>query len=362
MKQKEESQGFRGRSAGRGATLRNGGKVARLLAGEQFERPPIWLMRQAGRYLPEYREIRQRVTSFLDLCFDPELASRVTLQPIARFDFDAAILFSDILVVPHALGRKVEFVDGEGPKLEPIDEAGIAALEPGELSEKFKPVLETVSLVRKRLDQGKTLIGFCGAPWTVATYMVAGRGTPDQAPARLMAARTPALFQILINRLASVSADYLIGQLRAGADVVQIFDSWAGVLGEDEFERWCVVPTAAIVREVRAAVPDARIIGFPKGAGLMLDRYIAGTGVDGVGLDWTVPLGLARQWLEGRAVIQGNLDPLMLLAGGKALDKAIDRILESLSGSRFIFNLGHGIMPETPIAHVERLVARVRER
>jgi uroporphyrinogen decarboxylase len=340
-----------------------GGKVARVLAGEELDPPPIWLMRQAGRYLPEYRVVRQKVPSFLDLCFDPELASTVTLQPIKRFDFDAAILFADILVVPHALGRKGEFVEGEGPKLEPIDDAGIAALEPGDLSEKFRPVFETVRLVRKSLSGEKTLIGFCGAPWTVATYMVAGHGTPDQAPARLMASKNPVQFQILVNRLASASADYLIGQLKAGADVVQIFDSWAGVLGEGEFERWCISPTAAIVREVRAAVPKARIIGFPKGAGLMLERYVAGTGVDGVGLDWTVPLSLARQWLEGGGVaMQGNLDPLMLLAGGKSLDKAIDHIIESMSGTRFIFNLGHGILPETPLAHVERLVARVRER
>lgn len=346
----------------RGPNLHQGGQVARVLAGEELDPPPIWLMRQAGRYLPEYRVVRQKVPSFLDLCFDPELAATVTLQPIKRFDFDAAILFADILVVPHALGRKVEFIEGEGPKLEPIDDAGIAALEPGDLSEKFGPVFETVRAVRKGLAEEKTLIGFCGAPWTVATYMVAGQSTPDQAPARLMAARSPVQFQILVNRLASASADYLIGQLRAGADVVQIFDSWAGVLGEDEFERWCISPTAAIVREVRAAVPSARIIGFPKGAGLMLGRYVAGTGVDGVGVDWTVPLGLARQWLEGQAAIQGNLDPLTLLAGGKSLDKAIDHIVEAMSGARFIFNLGHGILPETPLAHVERLVARVRER
>jgi uroporphyrinogen decarboxylase len=362
MKQKEESINIKGRSPDRPGAGRDPGKVARVLAGEQFDIPPIWLMRQAGRYLPEYRVIRRKAKSFLDLCFDPDLASQITLQPIDRFEFDAAILFADILVVPHALGRRVEFVEGEGPRLEPIDVEGIAALDPARLLEKLEPVFQTVSKVRDRLENGKTLIGFCGAPWTVATYMVAGRGTPDQAPARLMAAQNAAQFQILINRLVSASTDYLIGQLRAGADVVQIFDSWAGVLGEEEFERWCITPTAAIVREVRKAVPGARIIGFPKGTGLMLERYVVETGVDGIGLDWTVPLALARDWLQGQVAIQGNLDPLLLLSGGKALDRAIDHIRESMTGTRFIFNLGHGILPETPIEHVERLVARVRER
>jgi uroporphyrinogen decarboxylase len=361
MKQKEESINIKGRSGDRRG-LRDPGKVARVLAGEQFDIPPIWLMRQAGRYLPEYRVLRRKAKNFLDLCFDPDLAAQITLQPIDRFEFDAAILFADILVIPHALGRKVEFVEGEGPRLEPIDAEGIAGLDPASLADKLSPIFETVSQVRGRLENGKTLIGFCGAPWTVATYMVAGHGTPDQAPARLMAAQNAAQFQILINRLVSASTDYLIGQLRAGADVVQIFDSWAGVLGEEEFERWCIVPTAAIVREVRKAVPEARIIGFPKGAGLMLERYVVGTGVDGVSVDWTMPLGLAREWLQGQVALQGNLDPMLLLSGGKALDRAIDHIRESTAGARFIFNLGHGILPETPIEHVERLVARVRER
>jgi uroporphyrinogen decarboxylase len=362
MKQKEDSLDIRKGSVDRRRGDRDPGKVARVLSGEHFDPPPIWLMRQAGRYLPEYREIRGKAKDFLDLCFNPDLATQVTLQPIERFDFDAAILFADILVVPYALGRSVEFVEGEGPRLEPIDEDGIASLDPAKFLAKLAPIFETVSAVRKRLADGKTLIGFCGAPWTVATYMVAGRGTPDQAPARLMAVQNTAQFQILINRLVSASADYLIGQLRAGADVVQIFDSWAGVLGEDEFERWCIVPTAAIVREVRKAVPDARIIGFPKGAGLLLERYVVGTGVDGVGIDWTVPLGLAHAWLQEQVALQGNLDPMLLFSGGKALDRAIDHIRESTIGTRFIFNLGHGILPETPIEHVERLVMRVRER
>jgi len=346
---------------GKREAIHHSGKVAQVLGGERLKTPPIWLMRQAGRYLPEYRAVRAKVPGFLNLCFDSELASQVTLQPIERFDFDAAILFADILVVPHALGRKVEFVEGEGPRLEPIDNAGIAALKPGSPLETLSPIFETISLVRKQLDEKKTLIGFCGAPWTVATYMVAGQGTPAQAPARLMAAQSPQQFQILIDRLTEISADYLIEQFRAGADVVQIFDSWAGVLGENDFKRWCIDPTAAIVEKVRAAVPDAPIIGFPKGGGLMLERYVAETGVDGLSIDWTVPLDFARQQLSGQVAIQGNLDPLLLLSGGKALDRAIDHILEDLGDSRLIFNLGHGILPQTPIAHVERLVARVRQ-
>jgi uroporphyrinogen decarboxylase len=342
------------------ASLKHSGKIVKLLDGELLKTPPIWLMRQAGRYLPEYRAIRKDMNSFLDLCFNPELASKVTLQPIARFDFDAAILFADILVIPYALGRSVNFVEGEGPRLEPIDKEGIAALDQGDGLEKLNPILETVSLVRKQLDMTKTLIGFCGAPWTVATYMIAGRGTPAQTPARSLAAREPEHFQLLINQLVNISADYLIGQFHAGADVVQIFDSWAGVLGEIEFERWSIAPTAEIVRKVRAAVPHAKIIGFPKGVGFMLERYAEETGVDAVGIDWTVPLNLARQRLPEEVAIQGNLDPLILHSGGAALDRAIDHILECLGGSRFIFNLGHGILPDTPIVHVERLVERVR--
>jgi uroporphyrinogen decarboxylase len=335
-------------------------RVLRVLAGESFDPPPVWLMRQAGRYLPEYRAVRGKAGSFLDLCFNPSLAAEVTLQPIERFDLDAAILFSDILVIPHALGRKVSFVEGEGPRLDPIDADGIAALEADRSGDRLGAVFETVRNVRGRLAGDKTLIGFCGAPWTVATYMVAGRGTPDQAPARLMAARAPELFARLIDILVAVSADYLIRQLQAGADIVQIFDSWAGVLGEEDFSRWSIAPTAAIVRRVRSVIPDARIIGFPKGAGLMLERYVAETGVDGIGIDWTAPLDFARDRLQPEAAVQGNLDPLLLIAGGKRLDGAVDAILEKLAGGRFIFNLGHGIRPETPVAHVERLIKRVR--
>lgn len=334
----------------------------RVLGGNQLDPPPIWLMRQAGRYLPEYQAIRRRADSFLDLCFNPELACEVTLQPIRRFDFDAAILFSDILVIPFGLGRNVTFVEGEGPRLDPINDEQISALATGLLPGRLDPVYETVALARSRLEASKALIGFCGGPWTVATYMVAGRGTADQGPARLLAARKPDLFQTLIDKLVSASAEYLVGQLRAGVDVVQIFDSWAGVLGEAEFEAWCIRPTATIIERIRQQVPGARVIGFPKGAGLMIGRYVRETKVDAIGVDWTEPLDLVRDQVDDRAAIQGNLDPLVLLAGGAALDHAVDRILDRLSGARHIFNLGHGIVPATPIAHVEQLVARVRKR
>jgi uroporphyrinogen decarboxylase len=319
-------------------------------------------MRQAGRYLPEYRQTRQRAGSFLDLCYNPELATEVTLQPIRRFDFDAAILFSDILVVPHALGRSVRFEEGEGPVLDPISAEEISRL-PRALDERRAgQVFEAVSRVRARLPRDKTLIGFCGAPFTVATYMVAGRGTKDQQPTRLMAYRQPDAFARLIDVLADVSADYLIGQIEAGADVIQIFDSWAGILPEREFIRWSIEPTRRIVERVRAVAPDVGIIGFAKGANLRLARYARETGVDGVGIDWTVPLDFAAAELQPKAAVQGNLDPYLLLTGGSALNAEVDRIVETLGGGRFIFNLGHGIGPETPIAHVEQLVTRVRRQ
>ena len=336
--------------------------VIRALQRDTLATPPVWMMRQAGRYLPEYRAVRATVPSFLDLCFNPDLASLVTLQPVERFDLDAAILFSDILVVPNALGRTVTFVDGEGPKLDPIDESGIASLRPDNAASILAPILETVRLVRRRLPAEKALIGFCGAPWTVATYMIAGQGTPDQLPARLFAARHPGALSKLIDVLVEASSEYLIAQLGAGADAVQIFDTWAGILDPDSFERWSVQPVAQIVRKVRAAVPGAKIIGFPKGASLGLERFAAETGIDGLSLDWTVPLDWARDRLQPKVAVQGNLDPALLLAGGARLAEAVDRILAALSGGPFIFNLGHGILPETPIAHVEEMLARVRGR
>jgi len=338
-----------------------GKKLLRVLEGKSEPIPPIWLMRQAGRYLPEYRAIREKAGGFLDLCFNPELAAEVTLQPVRRFNFDAAILFSDILVVPLALGRKVQFLAGEGPKLEPLCDA--AAL--GEMRETIdrnvlSPVFDTVQRVREALDQRTALIGFCGAPWTVATYMVAGEGTSDQAPARLFSYRDPGSFQQLIDRLTVASIDYLTGQLEAGADVVQIFDTWAGVLGPEQFERWCIVPTQKIVEGVRRRVPGARIIGFPRGAGAMALPYAEMTGVDAIGLDWAFPRVIARDQLQNHIAVQGNVDPLALLAGGSALDREVDDVLKVLGDGPLIFNLGHGILPETPIENVERMIKRVR--
>ena len=319
-------------------------------------------MRQAGRYLPEYRALRAKSGTFLDLCLDPVKAAEVTLQPIRRFGFDAAIVFSDILVVPYAMGRSVAFVAGEGPKLEPIDTAGIDALEMGTVNDRLEPLYETLGRVRGSLPDETALIGFVGAPWTIATYMVAGHGTPDQKPARLLAATDPKSFQTLIDRLSDALVESLVGQLKAGADVVKIFDSWAGILNEADFKRWCIAPTASIVRRVREQIPRARIIGFPKGAGYRLERYCRETGVDGVGIDWTVPLYVARERLQPMTAVEGNLDPLVLVAGGGQLDHEIDIIISDLGSGRFIFNLGHGVVPETPLDHVARLVERVRSR
>ena len=333
----------------------------RALSGEAAPRPPIWLMRQAGRYLPEYRALRATASGFLDFCYNPPNAAEVTLQPIRRFGFDAAILFSDILVVPDALGQAVSFETGEGPRLEPIaDAAGFARLSPRLDMARLGPVLETVGLVKSRLPRETAFIGFCGAPWTVATYMIAGRGTPDQAPARLFAYRQRALFEALMTRLVEASAEYLIAQIRAGVDAVQIFDSWAGVLPIVEYERWCVRPVREIVEKVRAAEPNARIIAFPRGGGAQLLDVARIPGVAAVGLDTSVdPAWAARELPKGMAS-QGNLDPLALLAGGAALDAGVDRVLEAFAGRPHVFNLGHGILPPTPIEHVERLVKRVR--
>lgn len=321
--------------------------------------PPVWMMRQAGRYLPEYRETRKQAGSFLDLCYSPDLALEVTMQPIRRFGFDAAILFSDILVVPHALGRDLTFSEGVGPQLKPINAEEIERIETKKFHVNLEPVYEAVRRIRAVLASDKALLGFCGAPWTVATYMIAGHGTPDQAPARLFAYRYPVEFCALLSLLADVSAEYLIRQLQAGADAVQIFDSWSGVLDESMFELACVDPVKRIVDQVREVVPDARIIGFPKGAGSLYDRYRKATGVNALGLDWGVPLSQARR-LQGQGAVQGNLDPLRVVAGGRALDEGIDAILEGLGGGPLVFNLGHGITPEAPVDHVARMIERVR--
>jgi uroporphyrinogen decarboxylase len=335
--------------------------VLRALARQHNTIPPIWLMRQAGRYLPEYRAIREKTASFLDLCFNPKLACEVTLQPIRRFDFDAAILFSDILVVPHALGQHVTFETGEGPRLDALKEPSSFNRLRLEIDHsKLAPVYETIERVKAELPHAVALLGFCGAPWTVATYMIAGCGTVDQAPARLFAYRHREEFARLIELLIEASTSYLIRQFTAGVDAIQIFDTWAGVLPADEFRKWCIEPMARIVASVREHMPAARIIGFPRGAGTELPRYLEAVPVDAVGLDWMTELSFARDQIQPLRTIQGNLDPLVLLAGGAALDRAVDAILEAFGQSPFIFNLGHGILPETPIPHVERLIARVR--
>ncbi|CAM5461668.1 Uroporphyrinogen decarboxylase OS=Afipia felis OX=1035 GN=hemE PE=3 SV=1 [Afipia felis] len=332
-----------------------------VLSGQRQTTPPLWMMRQAGRYLPEYRAVREKAGGFLDLVYNPELAAEVTLQPIRRFGFDAAIIFSDILVVPHALGRDVRFEVGEGPRLDPLDTpAKIAAEKFSADFATFEPVYEALRRVRGELSPNVALIGFCGAPWTVATYMVAGQGTPDQAPARLLTYRDPAAFEKIIDALVDTSIRYLLGQLAAGADALQIFDTWAGMLPPAEFARWSIEPTRRIVEGVRAQVPDAKIIGFPRGAGAMLPAYVARTGVDAVSIDWTSEPSFMREEVQSRVALQGNLDPLALIAGGDALDKAVDDVLANYAGGRLIFNLGHGIQPHTPIAHVERMIARVR--
>ena len=333
-----------------------------VLAGQRQPVPPIWMMRQAGRYLPEYRELRAKAGGFLDLCFTPEFAAEVTLQPIRRFGFDAAIIFSDILVIPYALGRSVRFEAGEGPRLDPLDTPEkIASLASQADFSRLEPVYEALRRVRSELDAKTALIGFCGAPWTVATYMVAGQGTPDQAPARMMAYRHPQAFAKIIDALVENSIKYLLGQLKAGADALQIFDTWAGVLPPREFLRWSVEPTARIVAGVRKLVPDAKIIGFPRGAGALLPAYIGETEVNAVSIDWTADPAFIREQVQNRVAVQGNLDPLALIAGGDALDRAVDDVLANYAKGRLVFNLGHGIQPETPIAHVEQMVKRVRE-
>jgi uroporphyrinogen decarboxylase len=335
--------------------------MLRALAGETLNPPPLWLMRQAGRYLPEYRKLRAGAGSFLELCFTPDLAVEVTLQPIRRFAFDAAILFSDILVVPHALGQALSFREGEGPVLAPVRTADdVARLRPEGLHETLAPVYETVRRLAVALPDGVALIGFAGAPWTVATYMVEGGTSRDFHHAKLWAYRDPAGFARLIDRLVDATTGYLLRQVEAGAEILQLFDSWAGVLPEAQFGRWVIEPTRRIVSAVRGVHPDIPIIGFPRGAGALYPRYFTETGVTAVSLDTAVPAGWAREALQAIGPVQGNLDPLALVAGGDAMAKATADILASFGSGPFIFNLGHGIVPETPPEHVAELIALVR--
>ena len=345
-----------------GAKGQNDRKLMQVLAGEVLPTPPIWLMRQAGRYLAEYRATRSEAGGFLKLCYTPALAAEVTLQPIRRYAFDAAILFSDILVVPDALGQSVAFLEGEGPKLEPISSAAeLKRLDRGKTGEKFGLICETVSRLRQDLPKETTLIGFCGAPWTVATYVVGGEGSSDQAAARRFAYRDPKGFQQLIDILVDTSVDYLDQQIKAGADTVMVFDSWAGTLPDREFAAWVTAPTTRLVRDLKKRHPHVPVIGFPRGAGSNALGFVKETGVRGVGCDTAMPLRDMRALAkEAGIAVQGNIDPLLLVAGGEALDRRIDETLEAMHGLPHIFNLGHGIVPDTPPENVARLVDRVR--
>ncbi len=319
----------------------------------------MWLMRQAGRYLPEYRALRAEKGGFLALATDPAAAAEVTVQPIRRFGFDGAILFSDILMVPWALGQELSFGAGEGPRLAPalVDHA-LNALE--RVPERLDPVYATVARVKAQLPPQTSFLGFAGSPWTVATYMVAGQGSKDQGETRRFAYADPAGFRAVIDAIVAMTIDYLAGQVENGVEAVQLFDSWAGSLSPAQFERWVIAPNAAIVQGFRTRCPGVPVIGFPKGAGGKLPAYARETGVDAVGLDETVDPVWADTYLPKGLPVQGNLDPLALIAGGEALDGAVDRILAAFTERPHIFNLGHGILPDTPIAHVERLIARVR--
>ena len=333
-----------------------------VVLGHKAERPAIWIMRQAGRYLPEYREVRAKADGFLNLCYTPEWAAEVTLQPLRRFALDAAIVFSDILVVPDALGQKVRFEVGEGPMLDPIDAKGIDRLKPAGIARHLAPVFDTLNRVRAQLPDDKTLIGFCGSPWTVATYMIGGKGSSDQAAARLFALEQPQAFEALMDVLVEASIDYLVRQFEAGADVVQLFESWAMNLDEEAFQRQVIEPNRRIVEGVRARVPDAPIIGFPRGAAGMIRSYAEQVGVNMLGLDYSMPLDFARTIVPQGLGVQGNLDPLRLVAGGAQMRERTEAIVAAFADRPHIFNLGHGIVPQTPIAHVAELVDLVVNR
>ena len=330
-----------------------------VLRGERRDPPPVWLMRQAGRYLPEYRALRASKGGFLELAYDSEAAAEITMQPIRRFGFDGAILFSDILVIPHALGQDLRFEAGEGPRLSPtLVDRTLASLSP--VPGRLDPIYGTIRKVRAQLPAATTFLGFAGSPWTVATYMVAGQGSKEQAETRRMAYRDPAAFQAIVDALVEATADYLSKQIEAGVDAVQLFDSWAGSLAPKEFERWVIAPTVELVKRLHARHPDTPVIGFPKGAGGKLPAYARETGVDAIGLDETVDPVWADANLPEHLPVQGNLDPLALIAGGARLDEAIDLIRGAFPRRPHVFNLGHGILLDTPIAHVEQLLARLR--
>ncbi len=340
----------------------SGKRFIDALTGHRVDRPPFWFMRQAGRYLPEYREIRARMGDFLELCYSPAAAAEVTLQPIRRYGMDAAILFADILLIPDALGQKLEYREGEGPVLDPIrDVNGIAGLRPAGIHERLAPVYETVDRVAAALPPDTALIGFAGSPWTVASYMVEGHGSKEFQETRLWALRDPQGFGALIDVLTEATTEYLGRQIEAGAHAVQLFESWAGVLSEDQFNRWCTAPTRAIVGRLKRRYPGVPVIGFPRGAGAKTTDYAAGTGIDGVGIDTTVPPSWAARSLQQTVAVQGNLDPLAVVAGGQAMLEQASGILSALADGPFIFNLGHGIVPQTPPGNVAALSDLIRD-
>lgn len=334
--------------------------VLSVLSGDALETPPVWLMRQAGRYLSEYREVRAKAKNFIDFCFSPDLAAEVTLQPIRRFGFDAAIMFADILLIPIALGRKVWFVTGEGPKLDPFDVRQFEALAEQRDDAVLAPIGETLRRVKPELPDETTLIGFVGSPWTVATYMVEGGGSKDRFRARVAAWEHPEAFDGMLAYIADATADYLIMQAGAGADVLKLFDSWAEGMPEPLFERMVIRPTARIVERVRAAGVELPIIGFPRGAGSFYRRYARETGVTAVALDTGMDPEWAKSMLPEGMPVQGHLDPAALRAGGEALDSEVDRLISAWRGRPHIFNLGHGITPDVPVDHVHRLIDRIR--
>jgi uroporphyrinogen decarboxylase len=336
-------------------------KLVRALNGETVPTPPFWFMRQAGRYLPEYREVRKTAKNFLNFCYTPDLAVEVTLQPLRRLHADAAIMFSDILVIPDALGQDVAFKEGEGPVLEPIrDVQGLASLDAGRLHEHLAPVYEILGRLRKEIPDETALIGFAGAPWTIAIYMVEGRGGTECGRARTWAYQDPDGFGQLIDLLVDTISRYLIRQVESGAEVLQLFDSWAGVLSEQQFRRWIIEPNRQIVERVKAVHPDVPIIGFPRNAGALYRDFVEQTGVDGVSLDHTVSLKWAKENIQPFCTVQGNLDNHILLAGGQALEDSVVDILKAFSDGPFVFNLGHGILPPTPPENVERVAEIIR--
>jgi uroporphyrinogen decarboxylase len=339
----------------------SGKRLIDALTGRGVDRPPFWFMRQAGRYLPEYRQIRAQVGDFLEMCYTPSAAAEVTLQPIRRYGMDAAILFADILLIPDALGQRLEYREGEGPVLDPIrDGIALAALDPDNIHRRLSPVYETVVRVAGALPEGTALIGFAGSPWTVASYMVEGHGSKEFQETRLWALRDPQGFGKLIDILTEATTQYLSRQIEAGAHAVQLFDSWSGVLSEDQFARWCTAPTRTITERLKQRHPNVPVIGFPRGAGAKTAGYVAATGIDGVGIDTSVAPGWAASAVQGKVAVQGNLDPLAVVAGGKAMESQARHILEALADGPFIFNLGHGIVPQTPPEHVGALAELIR--